>query len=222
MGTEAEPGLVPLTVSEIFQQIETIEDREFLIRVGYIEIYNEKVLDLLNAAKSEESLELGKDSIGNVIVNQVEMLVNSEKEILSIYDTGNKNKKIAETQMNERSSRSHTLFRISIESRERDKTSDESAVQISHLYLVDLAGSEKADNASNIRFKEGANINKSLLSLGSVIRLLSEAGDNEVYINYRDSKLTRILKAALGGNSMTAIICTITPAALEESYYTLT
>lgn len=97
------------------------------------------------------------------------------------------------------------------------------AVQISALNLVDLAGSERADStgATGSRLKEGGHINKSLLSLSLVINKLSEDPDQQKFINYRDSKLTRILQPSLGGNAMTAIICTITPAVIEETNYTL-
>jgi centromeric protein E len=123
--------------------------------------------------------------------------------------------------MNDRSSRSHTIFRITIESREVGKTDDESAVQVSNLNLVDLAGSESArqTNAEGERLNEGRHINRSLLALSNVIRTLSEG--SATHVNYRDSKLTRILSAALGGNSRCSIICTVTPAVLEETYFTL-
>lgn len=100
---------------------------------------------------------------------------------------------------------------------------DDKPVIVGVLNLVDLAGSEKADAAgdSNVRLKEGSNINKSLLALSTVIQKLSEGGEQKNHINYRDSKLTRILQPSLGGNALTAIICTMTPAAIEESKNTL-
>jgi centromeric protein E len=111
-----------------------------------------------------------------------------------------------------------------IESREIGHTEEDSAVQTSNLNLVDLAGSERADQtgASGSRLKEGSHINRSLLSLSRVIQKLSEPEtDASTFINYRDSKLTRILQAALGGNALTVIICTVTPAVVDETYYTL-
>lgn len=224
MGNEREAGVIPLTVREIFNQIEECEDREFLIRIGYIEIYNEKIFDLLEE-KRPEIVKIHETGPGEVSVNQREVMATSEEEILEHYEIGNRNRRFAETNMNERSSRSHTIFRITIESRERGKTSEGEAVQISNLNLVDLAGSERADQtrADGDRLKEGGHINKSLLALGNVIRVLSSAVDTGslTFINYRDSKLTRILSASLGGNAMTSIICTVTPAALEETYSTL-
>lgn len=220
MGDDSNPGVIPLTVREIFQQIENIEDRVFLVRIGYIEIYNEKIYDLLDE-KKPECTKIHEGQQGEVNVLQREVVINSEEQILQHYDVGNRSRRVGETNMNERSSRSHTIFRITIESREVGKTDEESAVQVSNLNLVDLAGSESArqTKAEGDRLKEGGHINKSLLALGNVIRVLSE--DNASYINYRDSKLTRILSAALGGNAMTSIICTVTPAALDETYSTL-
>lgn len=226
MGDESNPGIIPLIVSEIFTQIENTEEREFLLRIGYIEIYNERIFDLL--AEGDKQCECTK--LRELIAgegckpNQREIGATSEKEILGHYESGNRKRRFGETNMNERSSRSHTIFRITIESREVGKTSEETSVQVSNLNLVDLAGSERADQtrADGERLKEGGHINKSLLALGNVIRLLSD--DNataSTHINYRDSKLTRILSASLGGNAMTSIICTVTPACLDETYYTL-
>lgn len=227
MGTEEEPGIIPLTVNEIFKQIELIKDREFLIRIGYIEIYNEKIYDLLMENKQEIN-KIRETSNGEVMVNQTEVLTSSVQTILQHYDKGNRGRSVGETVMNERSSRSHTIFRIVIESHE---SGNDGVYQVSTLNLVDLAGSERADQtkATGERLREGGHINKSLLSLSKVIRELGELNDDKgknvdgiKYINYRDSKLTRILSASLGGNAMTAIICTITPVALEETYSTLT
>lgn len=222
MGSEEDPGIIPLTVREIFEQIANSDDREFLLRVGYIEIYNEKIFDLLDD-KKVECTKLHEPTQGEVNVNQRELVANSEEQILNFYEQGNKIRRTGETNMNERSSRSHTIFRIWIESRVVGSP-DEDATQVSHISLVDLAGSERANQtrAEGDRLKEGGHINKSLLSLGNVIRILSESTTtSNTYVNYRDSKLTRILSGSIGGNSMTSIICTITPAALDETFSTL-
>ena len=224
MGDEDNPGIIPLTVNEIFKQIEGSEDREFLIRIGYIEIYNEKIFDLLDT-KNRECLKLYEAAGGEGCrADQIEYMAISVQQILEYYERGNKARRFGETNMNERSSRSHTIFRITIESREVGKTAEECAVQVSNLNLVDLAGSERADQtkADGDRLKEGGHINKSLLALGNVIRVLSDdTVTASTHINYRDSKLTRLLSASLGGNAMTSIICTVTPAALDETFYTL-
>uniref|UniRef100_A0A182QAB4 Kinesin motor domain-containing protein n=1 Tax=Anopheles farauti TaxID=69004 RepID=A0A182QAB4_9DIPT len=225
IGNDREPGVVPLTAHEIFEQIKKIKERQFLIRVGFIEIYNEKVHDLLNTANT--NLKIVENQCGDVSVNSKECITNCAEQIIQHVDEGNKARKIGETNMNERSSRSHTIFRITIESRTisppgGDGTMDNEAVQIGILNLVDLAGSERADQtgATGSRFKEGVCINKSLLSLSCVIQKLSENSDKQ-FINYRDSKLTRILQASLGGNAVTSMICNITPAVVDETYYTL-
>uniref|UniRef100_A0A4Y0B5U8 Kinesin motor domain-containing protein n=2 Tax=Anopheles funestus TaxID=62324 RepID=A0A4Y0B5U8_ANOFN len=225
IGNDREPGVVPLTASEIFEQIKKIKERQFLIRVGFIEIYNEKIHDLLNTANT--NLKIVENQCGDVSVNSKECITNCAEQIIQHVEDGNKARKIGETNMNERSSRSHTIFRITIESRVISSTSgdgsmDNEAVQIGILNLVDLAGSERADQsgATGSRFKEGVCINKSLLSLSCVIQKLSENPDKQ-FINYRDSKLTRILQASLGGNAVTSMICNITPAVVDETYYTL-
>ncbi|XP_058124792.1 uncharacterized protein LOC131266335 isoform X2 [Anopheles coustani] len=220
IGDEEEPGVVPLTATEIFEEIKKIKERQFLIRVGFIEIYNEKIHDLLNTCNT--NMKIVENQYGDVTVNSSEKIISSAEQILMYMDKGNKARKIGETNMNERSSRSHTIFRIMIESRMIEGESDNEAVQIGIINLVDLAGSERADQtgATGSRFKEGVCINRSLLSLSCVIQKLSENPDKQ-FINYRDSKLTRILQASLGGNAVTSMICNITPAAIEETYYTL-
>lgn len=221
MGTDSEPGIVPLAVRYIFDAIADTRGREFLLRVSYLEIYNEKVNDLLEPLKKD--LKLREDNNGLVqVLDCKEEVSNSPEYILEIMKRGDKNRRIGQTDMNEQSSRSHTIFRLTIESR---KTSSETngAVQVSQLNLVDLAGSERATqtNDTGERFKEGTHINLSLSTLGLVIKQLSEAAGTERYINFRDSKLTRLLQASLGGNAMTVIICAITPASLDETQCTL-
>ena len=185
-------------------------------RIGYIEIYNEKVYDLL-----DKNAELKLQGKKGVSVPHKEFLVNNEDIIMYYMQMGNKERKIAGTNLIDRSSRSHTIFRIIIESTDMHGPKEDRTVNTSYLNLVDLAGSERADQtgATGSRLQEAGNINKSLLYLSCVIQKLSENSSD--YINYRDSKLTRILQASLGGNALTAIICNITPAALEETYTTL-
>lgn len=219
MGDLNEPGIITLAIEHMFDAIANTLRREFLLRVSYLEIYNEKVNDLLN--KGGTDLKMHEDN-GQIVLKCKEEVTNSPEHVLSIMKKGNKSRRIEETDMNERSSRSHTIFRITIESRETDTGSD-GAIQVSQLNLVDLAGSERArqTGATGERFKEGRHINMSLSTLGLVIMQLSESQDIQKYVNFRDSKLTRLLQASLGGNAMTAIICTITPAAVEESHCTL-
>ncbi|XP_014207511.1 kinesin-related protein 4 [Copidosoma floridanum] len=221
LGTLDEPGVTPLAIDRMFDAITETCGREFLLRVSYLEIYNEKVNDLLDTSGMD--LKLREDNNGLVqVLKSKEEIASSPDLIMSIMKKGDKNRRIGETNMNERSSRSHTIFRITIESRDQSSDSD-GAIQVSQLNLVDLAGSERASqtNATGERFKEGTHINMSLSTLGLVIKQLSESSDNTKYVNFRDSKLTRLLQASLGGNAMTAIICAVTPAAFEETLCTL-
>ncbi|KRJ97558.1 uncharacterized protein Dyak_GE12936, isoform B [Drosophila yakuba] len=219
MGDGQNPGVMVLAAKEIFQQISSETERDFLLRVGYIEIYNEKIYDLLN--KKNQDLKIHESGNGIVNVNCEECIITSEEDLLRLLCMGNKERTVGETNMNERSSRSHAIFRIIIESRKSDRSDDDAVIQ-SVLNLVDLAGSERADQtgARGARLKEGGHINKSLLFLSNVIKNLSENVDNK-FISFRDSKLTRILQASLGGNALTSIICTIKPSIMEESQSTL-
>uniref|UniRef100_A0A6P4ELU2 Centromere-associated protein E isoform X2 n=1 Tax=Drosophila rhopaloa TaxID=1041015 RepID=A0A6P4ELU2_DRORH len=219
MGDGQNPGVMVLAAKEIFQQISSEKERDFLLRVGYIEIYNEKIYDLLN--KKNQDLKIHESGNGIVNVNCEECIITSEDDLLRLLCMGNKERTVGETNMNERSSRSHAIFRIIIESRKSDRSDDDAVIQ-SVLNLVDLAGSERADQtgARGARLKEGGHINKSLLFLSNVIKSLSENVDNK-FISFRDSKLTRILQASLGGNAFTSIICTIKPSIMEESQSTL-
>ncbi|XP_016964240.1 uncharacterized protein LOC108034016 isoform X2 [Drosophila biarmipes] len=219
MGDGKNPGVMVLAAKEIFQQISSQTERDFLLRVGYIEIYNEKIYDLLN--KKNQDLKIHEAGNGIVNVNCEECIITSEDDLLRLLCMGNKERTVGETNMNERSSRSHAIFRIIIESRKSDRSDDDAVIQ-SVLNLVDLAGSERADQtgARGARLKEGGHINKSLLFLSNVIKSLSENMDNK-FISFRDSKLTRILQGSLCGNALTSIICTIKPSIMEESQSTL-
>ncbi|CAM9884791.1 unnamed protein product [Lampetra fluviatilis] len=224
MGSESYPGIIPLAMKEVFDVIKNLPGREFLLRVSYMEIYNETICDLLSKDKKKKSLEIHEDANRTVYVADLsEEVITSIKDILEIMRIGEKNRHYGETKMNDHSSRSHTIFRMIIESRERSqRESMDGVIAVSHLNLVDLAGSERTrqTGAEGLRLKEGCNINRSLFILGQVIKKLSE-NPSGVYLNYRDSKLTRILQNSLGGNAKTVILCTVTPAALEETLSTL-
>uniref|UniRef100_A0A6I8NQ07 Centromere-associated protein E n=1 Tax=Ornithorhynchus anatinus TaxID=9258 RepID=A0A6I8NQ07_ORNAN len=224
MGSEDSLGIIPKAIDDIFEKIKEIPDREFLLRVSYMEIYNETVTDLLCDTRKMKPLEIREDFNRNVYVADLteEVVVTAELALRWILK-GEKNRHYGKTKMNQRSSRSHTIFRMIVESREkRDSSNCDGAVMVSHLNLVDLAGSERASQtgAEGIRLKEGCNINRSLFILGQVIKKLSD-GQAGGFINYRDSKLTRILQNSLGGNAKTAIICTITPMSFDETLSTL-
>uniref|UniRef100_A0A8W8KFP2 Kinesin motor domain-containing protein n=1 Tax=Magallana gigas TaxID=29159 RepID=A0A8W8KFP2_MAGGI len=215
-GSNMQPGIIKLAVNEIFSRINNIPDREYLVRCCYMEIYNEKVSDLLSS--EDKIIKIQEDTERNVnVIGVEERYVMNENDLNAVLKEGEARRHMAETKQNDRSSRSHCILRVIIESRQVD---DESAVMVAHLNFVDLAGSEKAGENTGDRFREGCSINKSLFTLARIIAKLSEGVSNQ-HIGYRDSKLTRILQNALGGNSKTAIIATITPASLEESHSTL-
>ncbi|KAF5188121.1 Kinesin-like protein [Thalictrum thalictroides] len=228
-GSDNDPGIVPLAVKDIFHNIMMMTDREFLIRVSYLEIYNEEIKDLL--APDDQKLQIHESLERGIFVAGLrEEIVNSAEQVLQLIQSGEVNRHFGETNMNTRSSRSHTIFRMVIESKGKDRssTADYScvdAIRVSVLNLVDLAGSERIvkTGAGGVRLKEGKYINKSLLVLGNVINKLSDGGKQRGHIPYRDSKLTRILQPALGGNAKTSIICTIAPEEvhIEETRGTL-
>ncbi|XP_041660515.1 centromere-associated protein E isoform X2 [Cheilinus undulatus] len=227
MGSNGTPGVIPLAVEDVFQTIKNCPKKEFLLRVSYMEIYNETVTDLLVDSWKRKPLEVRETINKNIYVADLtEELVTSPAQALAWIRKGEKNRHYGKTKMNQRSSRSHTIFRMILESRERsDPVSGENAdgaIIVSHLNLVDLAGSERASQtgAEGARFKEGCNINRSLFTLGQVIKKLTDESQKG-FTNYRDSKLTRILQNSLGGNAKTVIICTITPVALDETLSTL-
>ncbi|XP_031686000.1 centromere-associated protein E isoform X8 [Oncorhynchus kisutch] len=227
MGSSLTPGVIPLAMEDVFHTIKNCPKKEFLLRVSYLEIYNETVTDLLCDSWKRKPLEIREGNNKNVYVADLtEELVTSPEQALAWIRKGEKNRHYGKTKMNQRSSRSHTIFRMILESRDRgDSASGENsdcAIIVSHLNLVDLAGTERASQtgAEGTRFKEGCNINRSLFTLGQVIKKLSDE-TQKGFTNYRDSKLTRILQNSLGGNAKTVIICTITPVTLEETLSTL-
>ncbi|XP_077925162.1 centromere-associated protein E isoform X2 [Halichoerus grypus] len=224
MGSEDYLGVIPRAIHDIFQKIKKFPDREFLLRVSYMEIYNETITDLLCDTQKMKPLIIREDFNRNVYVADLtEEVVYTSEMALKWITKGEKNRHYGITKMNQRSSRSHTIFRMILESREKGEPSNcEGSVKVSHLNLVDLAGSERAaqTGAEGVRLKEGCNINRSLFILGQVIKKLSD-GQVGGFINYRDSKLTRILQNSLGGNAKTRIICTITPVSFDETLTTL-
>ncbi|KAI9296441.1 kinesin-domain-containing protein [Neoconidiobolus thromboides FSU 785] len=234
MGTEEEPGIIPQAVDDIFKYIKrTGGSKEYLLRVSYIEIYNETIKDLLSPEMGD--LRVHEDKIRGVYVAPLkEEIVTTPKQVMKIIDRGEANRHIASNDYHEHSSRSHTLFQILIECRDDSHSKlslnkrhvlgfhkkQQGGVKFSQLNLIDLAGSEK-NSTDGERRKEAAFINKSLLTLGSVI---SKIADGKVgHIPYRDSKLTRVLQSALSGNSRIGVICTINSAGtyVEESLSTL-
>ncbi|GFP80821.1 kinesin-related protein 4 [Phtheirospermum japonicum] len=220
-GSSSEPGVIPLAVHDLFNIIQQDMDREFLLRMSYMEIYNEEINDLL--APEHRKLQIHESIERGIFVAGLrEEIVASADQVLERMEYGESHRHIGETNMNVYSSRSHTIFRMIIESREKSDDAEAElscdAVRVSVLNLVDLAGSERAakTGAEGVRLKEGSHINKSLMTLGTVIKKLSEGAESQGgHVPYRDSKLTRILQPALGGNANTAIICNITLAQIH-------
>ncbi|KAF9918731.1 hypothetical protein BX616_006261 [Lobosporangium transversale] len=231
-GNETQPGITPRAIEDIFKYIRENPDREFLLRVSYLEIYNESIRDLLSPEAID--LKIHEDRRRGVYVSPLkEEIVTTPSQVMRIIERGNDQRHVSATDFNAHSSRSHSIFQIVIESRDRSAASSGSstprkpagakpaaAVRVSQLNLIDLAGSEKA-TSNEERRKEGAFINKSLLTLGTVISKLTE--EKGAHIPYRDSKLTRILQSSLNGNARVSVICTISPSSLnvEESNNTL-
>ncbi|MBA0676645.1 hypothetical protein Goari_018113 [Gossypium aridum] len=205
-------GITEYTVADIFDYINRHKERAFVLKFSAIEIYNEAIRDLLSSENTQ--LKLRDDPERGIIVEKVTEEVlrdwNHLKELLSICEA---QRKIGETSLNERSSRSHQIIRLTIESSAREFLGKENSTTLAaSVNFVDLAGSERASQSlsTGARLKEGCHINRSLLTLSTVIRKLSKG--RQGHINYRDSKLTRILQPCLGGNARTAIICTLSPA----------
>lgn len=232
-GTATSPGVIPLAITDIFSFIRETPHREFLLRVSYLEIYNEKIHDLLStpvvngaAVPQQEEIKLREDSKRGVYATPLkEEIVQSPTQLLRVIARGDHARRTSSTQFNSRSSRSHAVVQIVVESRERvpsGNSQDKRAgiapggVRVSTLSLIDLAGSERAADDKERR-TEGAHINKSLLTLGNIISKLSESKDKQGnptdregrHLPYRDSKLTRLLQPALSGNSLVSILCTV-------------
>lgn len=214
VGNQAAPGIIPLAAKEIFHSIKNSKQRAFLVRIGYIEIYNDKIFDLFDNRRSGLSI---FESNGETITDQKDFVVKSEKEVLTYFKIGNNCKKTSQTANNDNSSRSHTIFRISIES--QNANSDVPDHKVSNLYLIDLAGSEKPDS-SKPTFYESLHINKSLLALGKIIRELGKKKTSMKSANFRECKITRVLSPALKGNSLTTVICCVSKVD-EETYQTI-
>ncbi|XP_017157755.1 kinesin-like protein KIF13B isoform X4 [Poecilia reticulata] len=231
MGSAEQPGLIPRLCSSLFSRTvqEAREGETFTVEVSYMEIYNEKVRDLLDPKGSRQALRVREHNVFGPYVDGLSRLaVASYKDIESLMSEGNKSRTVAATNMNEESSRSHAVFNIILTHTLMDLQSGTSGEKVSKLSLVDLAGSERAakTGAAGERLKEGSNINKSLSTLGLVISALADhgAGKNKSkFVPYRDSVLTWLLKDSLGGNSRTAMVATISPAAdnYDETLSTL-
>ncbi|XP_070172766.1 kinesin heavy chain isoform X1 [Polyergus mexicanus] len=213
IGDPNKQGIIPRIVNDIFNHIYGMEENlEFHIKVSYFEIYMDKIRDLLDVSKVNLSVHEDKNRVP-FVKGATERFVSSPEEVFEVIEEGKSNRHIAVTNMNEHSSRSHSVFLINVKQENLENQKKLSG----KLYLVDLAGSEKVSKtgAEGTVLDEAKNINKSLSALGNVISALADG--NKTHIPYRDSKLTRILQESLGGNARTTIIICCSPASFNES-----
>ncbi|XP_078523219.1 kinesin-like protein KIF1A [Lissotriton helveticus] len=229
-------GIIPLLCEDLFSRISdtTNDNMSYSVEVSYMEIYCERVRDLLNP-KNKGNLRVREHPLlGPYVEDLSKLAVTSYNDIQDLMDSGNKARTVAATNMNETSSRSHAVFNIIFTQKRHDADTDVTTEKVSKISLVDLAGSERADStgAKGTRLKEGANINKSLTTLGKVISALAEmdSGPNKNkkkkktdFVPYRDSVLTWLLRENLGGNSRTAMVAALSPADInyDETLSTL-
>nr|XP_012545906.2 kinesin-like protein unc-104 isoform X4 [Bombyx mori] len=233
-GEDGQEGIIPQICKDLFRRIRqtTSDDLKYSVEVSYMEIYCERVRDLLNP-KNKGNLRVREHpALGPYVEDLSKLAVTSYQDIYDLIDEGNKARTVAATNMNETSSRSHAVFTIFFTQQRHDVTTNLMSEKVSKISLVDLAGSERADStgAKGTRLKEGANINKSLTTLGKVISALAEISASKSkkskkadFIPYRDSVLTWLLRENLGGNSKTAMIAAISPADInfDETLSTL-
>ncbi|NXL43672.1 KI18A protein, partial [Podilymbus podiceps] len=223
LGSPEDPGVMYLTMMALYNCMDQIKEEKICnVAVSYLEVYNEQIRDLL---VNSGPLAVREDTQKGVVVQGLTLhQPKSAEEILQMLDYGNKNRTQHPTDVNASSSRSHAVFQIYL--RQQDKTASiNQNVRIAKMSLIDLAGSERASatNAKGARFREGTNINRSLLALGNVINALADPKSKKQHIPYRNSKLTRLLKDSLGGNCRTIMIAAVSPSSMfyDDTYNTL-
>ena len=234
MGYGEEQGVIPRICKDMFDRISDMHSKEkgltSTVEVSYLEIYNERVRDLLNPANKGNLKVREHPATGPYVEDLAKLVVRDFAEIDHLMDEGNKARTVAATNMNETSSRSHAVFTLTLTQKKHDDETNMDSEKVAKISLVDLAGSERATStgATGARLKEGAEINRSLSTLGRVIAALADLSDpkhkkTKVQVPYRDSVLTWLLKDSLGGNSLTAMIAAISPADInfEETLSTL-
>jgi kinesin family protein 1 len=236
MGYGKEAGVIPKICQDMFERIGEMQQDKTLrctVEVSYLEIYNERVRDLLNPSTKGNLKVREHPSTGPYVEDLAKLVVSSFSEIENLMDEGNKARTVAATNMNETSSRSHAVFTLTLTQKRFDVETKMAMEKVAKISLVDLAGSERATStgATGARLKEGAEINRSLSTLGRVIAALADLSEGKKkktgkgvgQVPYRDSVLTWLLKDSLGGNSMTAMIAAISPADInfDETLSTL-
>ena len=216
-----EEGICMYAVDYLFSKISLLNNKVFTIKISYLELYNEQVIDLLTIKPSNEGIMIVEDPNKGVLLPGLsELIVKDSEEVYNYILKGNSRRTMGSTGQNQFSSRSHAILEINIE--QCEKNIEKSDILISKMLYVDLAGSEKGGK-EKIRREEGGNINKSLLALGNCINILSDKNKKNSFVPYRDSKLTRLLKDSLGGNIATIMIACVSPCPLtyEETHSTL-
>ncbi|KAI9647903.1 hypothetical protein NHQ30_004292 [Ciborinia camelliae] len=235
MGYGKDAGVIPKICQDMFERIGDLQQDNNLkctVEVSYLEIYNERVRDLLNPSTKGNLKVREHPSTGPYVEDLAKLVVSSFQEIENLMDEGNKARTVAATNMNETSSRSHAVFTLTLTQKRLDVETKMAMEKVAKISLVDLAGSERANStgATGARLKEGAEINRSLSTLGRVIAALADLSEGKKkkvgkgnQVPYRDSVLTWLLKDSLGGNSMTAMIAAISPADInfDETLSTL-
>ncbi|XP_078332440.1 kinesin-like protein KIF27 isoform X6 [Crassostrea virginica] len=240
--TEEEYGIIPRALKDMFDYMQGNKEVEYSVKVSYIEIYKEELQDLLDIETPAGNLHVREDDKGNtVIIGAKEVECESLDDVMSLLESGSAVRHTGSTQMNEHSSRSHSVFTVNIgqkwlendvmaEKRKQSESTESLDEDITHtmfgkFHFVDLAGSERAHRTGNVgdRFKESVHINSGLLALGNVISALGDPKKKATHIPYRESKITRLLKDSLGGNAKTLMICCISPSSanFDESHNAL-
>lgn len=223
--SDTSAGMIPRCLSHLFDELQLLENQQYAVKINFLELYNEELFDLLgpsshDAAKIKLYEDMSKK--GSVIIHGLEeVTVRNKTEVYKILEKGSERRKTAATLMNANSSRSHTVFSITVNIKENTAEGEE-LLRMAKLNLVDLAGSENVSKSGAVdkRARETRNINQSLLTLGRVITALVEKAP---HIPYRESKLTRLLQESLGGRTKTSIIATISSASsnVDETLSTL-
>lgn len=223
--SDTSAGMIPRCLSHLFDELQTLENQRYVVRVNFLELYNEELFDLLSPSGSDAAkIKLYEDTSkrGSVIIHGLEeVTVRNKTEVYKILEKGSERRQTAATLMNANSSRSHTVFSITIHTKENTDNGEE-LLKTAKLNLVDLAGSENVGKSGAVdkRARETRNINQSLLTLGRVITALVEKAP---HVPYRESKLTRLLQESLGGRTKTSIIATVSSAGsnVDETQSTL-
>ncbi|XP_012933053.1 kinesin-like protein KIF18B isoform X2 [Heterocephalus glaber] len=223
VGQNGDPGIMYLTTMELYRRLDALrEEKRFEVLVSYLEVYNEHIQDLL---EPKGPLNIREDPSKGVVVQGLSFhQPASAEQLLEMLSRGNRSRTQHPTDANATSSRSHAIFQVLV--RQQDRVPGlEQTLRVAKMSLIDLAGSERASSthAQGERLREGANINRSLLALISVLNALADTKGRRPHVPYRDSKLTRLLKDSLGGNCRTVMIANISPAGLayEDTYNTL-